>query len=622
MRPSVCVGGPRWLFLWFGAGLLAASAQAQPVTQPFTFNLLPHTLPQVWQGALLWGDYDGDGDLDVLLAGRDSTDQIVTGLYRNDGRTATAPGDSLHVFTLAQSLPPVVYSRAAWGDYDGDGDLDLALLGSRTLAYPYEPVTTLYRNDLGTFVDAGAALRPLHSGPVAWGDYDNDGDLDLLLGGEDAAGEPQTLLYRNDRTGGFQQSPLGFPGTAYGEARWADFDRDQDLDLLLSGLGSDGLGTTLYRNDRDGRFSPVNADLAAVAFSSMDWTDFDGDDDLDLLLTGSQLFPTGLQAFTQLYANQAGVLTPADVGLPALMAGQALWGDYDHDGDPDLVALGALAVPGSRTGRLYRNDAGTLVLAAYLPGALLTGAEWGDLEGDGDLDLLTTGLAETGQALTKLYENRRQVVPPLPDTPARLQATGAGAQVILSWDPVSEGTSYNLRVGTVPGGGDVVAPLAMPETGHRMLARTGNVGKNTGWVLAGLPDGPYYWSVQALDPAFQGSPFAIEETFTVVNGRAVDREDAPAVPQVLALHPGYPNPFREAVTLRYDLPRNGHIRLRVYNLLGEAVLTLHDGLQPAGTHALAWDGHDAAGQPLPSGLYFLELRAGAHRQTTPLTLIR
>jgi hypothetical protein len=603
-------------------GLLVASVQAQPVVQPFTFSLLPHTLPQVRQGALLWGDYDADGDLDVLLSGRDDPQQIVTGLYRNDGRTALIPGDSLQVFTLVQALSPVVYSRAAWGDYDGDGDLDLALLGSRTLTHPYEPATFLYRNDQGTLVEVAVGLRALHSGPVAWGDYDNDGDLDLLLGGEDAAGTPHTLLYRNDQAAGFQETAIGLPGTAYGEAQWADYDRDQDLDLLLAGLGADGLATTLYRNDRAGRFATVPANLAGVAFPSLDWTDFDADGDLDLLLTGSQLFPTGLQAVTQLYTFQAGIFTPADTGLPALMAGRALWGDYDHDGDPDLLVLGALAVPGTRTGRLYRNDAGTLVLATYLPGAVLAGAEWGDLEGDGDLDLLTTGLAETNQALTNLYENRRQVVPPPPATPAGLRAESAGAQVTLTWAAPSDGTSYNLRVGSRPGGTDVVAPLATPETGHRMLARPGNTGPNTTWMLNGLTDGSYYWSVQAIDPAFQGSPFAPEGLFTIADGRVVDREAAPAVPQVLALHPSYPNPFRQATTLRYDLPRSMYIQLRVYNLLGKAVITLHDGLQPAGTHTLVWDGHDAARRPLPSGHYFYELRAGTHRQTGTLTLIR
>jgi hypothetical protein len=73
----------------------------------------------------------------------------------------------------------------AWGDYDNDGDLDLYISGSDTGLYDkYIGVSKIYRNDNGEFADIGVDILGVHIGALAdWGDYDNDGDLDILIGG-------------------------------------------------------------------------------------------------------------------------------------------------------------------------------------------------------------------------------------------------------------------------------------------------------------------------------------------------------------------------------------------------------------------------------------------------------
>ena len=77
-----------------------------------------------------------------------------------------------------------VYSTSvAWGDYDKDGDLDILLAGASSSGI----VTKVYRNDSGTFTDTGANLTGFASSSVAWGDYDKDGDLDILLTGLDGS---------------------------------------------------------------------------------------------------------------------------------------------------------------------------------------------------------------------------------------------------------------------------------------------------------------------------------------------------------------------------------------------------------------------------------------------------
>jgi hypothetical protein len=101
-------------------------------------------------------------------------------------------------------LTGVTSSSVAWGDYDKDGDLDILLAGDSSGG----PVAKVYRKESGGFVDSGAALTGVYISSVAWGDYDNDGDLDILLTGFDFDGNSVAKIYRNGG-GIFSDSGVG-----------------------------------------------------------------------------------------------------------------------------------------------------------------------------------------------------------------------------------------------------------------------------------------------------------------------------------------------------------------------------------------------------------------------------
>src|SRR5947207_2812127 len=107
-----------------------------------------------------------------------------------------------------------------------------------------------------SFVDTGIPFVGLSEASAAWGDYDNDGDLDVVVCGFDAQGTARTILYRND--GGNQFTPVdaGLPSLGRGSLAWGDFDNDGYLDLLVIGVTSLGQATTsfVYRNDGGGAF--------------------------------------------------------------------------------------------------------------------------------------------------------------------------------------------------------------------------------------------------------------------------------------------------------------------------------------------------------------------------------
>ncbi len=295
-------------------------------------------------GSATWGDYDEDGYLDILLTGQNyvQSKSIATVWQNNSGE----------IFSdIEAGLPGVIHSSAAWGDYDGDGDLDILLAGGYDDGGDIpKAIAKVYRNDNGVFTDIYADLTGVYYGSAMWGDYDNDGDLDILLAGHDG-GIKSSKVYRNDN-GEFSDIEAGLIGISSGCAIWGDYDNDDDLDILLTGYDKDmNKISKVYRND-SGKFTDIRAALSEVYNSAAAWGDYDNDNDLDILLTGDD----GADKISEVYRNDNGKFTAVNAGLAGVSNGGVAWGDYDNDGYPDILLTGEDGV--GRISKIYRNNLG------------------------------------------------------------------------------------------------------------------------------------------------------------------------------------------------------------------------------------------------------------------------
>jgi hypothetical protein len=538
------VAGTTYHFRAVASSTFGTNYGADATLTPPLFYDIGAGLPGVYLGNAAWGDYDNDGHLDFFLFGLNSNQTAFKQIWHNTGTAFT-------VNTLV-NLNDYNESGDAWGDYNNDGLLDIATGTGGIL-----------QNTGTNFTNALTGLPITYNGSVTWGDYDNDGRPDLLLTGANGG-----VLWHNTASG-FIPVNTGLPIVYFGSATWGDYDGDGRLDILITGAITNASGlftpiTQIWRNTGNG-FSNINANLPGVAYGSAQWGDYDNDGRLDILLTGGTNLNVGDGAdgyldppnfdysigqpqgfITQVWRNTGSGFTNINAGLPGIWFGSAAWGDYDNDGRLDILLTGAtntyvLAIPNYGTfnttnyqtyptgfvSQVWRNTgSGFSNVNAGLPGVVYGSAAWGDYDNYGRLDILLTGATSIDTnanglaAISEIWRNNAPITNTPPSAPTGLAVTTSGTSLVFSWNAATDfqtpasGLTYNLRVGTTPGGGDLVGPMADGSSGFRRLPQSGNAEQRLSRTIVGLPPGQaIYWSVQAVDTAFAGSPFAPEKSF-------------------------------------------------------------------------------------------------------------
>ncbi len=306
------------------------------------FSRVYTPLPNVTRGDFDWADYDLDGDPDLFMTGQDESGKFVARLFKNNKRTT----QFIPVFT---KIPGMVDGSVEWGDYDGDGDPDLLLTGETTKG----PVTRIYRNDRhNVFTNIKAPFPGVHFGVARFDDFDQDGDLDVIVSGATSSGLVVTQLFMFNN-GQYEKLPTDVIHLRLCDIAWGDFDMDGDDDFVIIGETQNGkYQTKLYRNEKNGFFSLTPVQFANVRSGSVDWGDFDHDGDLDLLLTGESVSgPVSI-----IYRNDRNDrFTNINAQLIPLYMSDGHFGDYDNDGDLDVVISGMSSQYHFIT-KIYRND--------------------------------------------------------------------------------------------------------------------------------------------------------------------------------------------------------------------------------------------------------------------------
>ena len=383
MRPfqlTCCV-----FLLWLSSGI-AVTAQEKPPEPAFQDRTADLGLALAASQAC-WADFDNDGWVDLSAGGTvwrnnagkgftklaEGVGEVIAADYDNDGFVDLFSWSSMLVFhnnggksfeaLKMPEIPKCVSRGACWGDFNGDGFVDVYVGGYEDWDAGITFPNVLLMNEQGKSFKLGWSEVRYRSRGVTACDFDQDGDLDVYVSNYRL--QPN-VLWQNDGKGKFKDvakaanlvatSP-GFEGGHSIGAAWGDFDNDGQFDLFagnfahVDGRGDQPKSRFLRNLGKEKEYTFEDRGPCGVfyqeSYASPSAADYDNDGDLDLFFT--TVYETasfGVKNNAVLFRNDGG-FTFADATASAKLAGlpptyQDAWADFDHDGDLDLVTAGKL----------------------------------------------------------------------------------------------------------------------------------------------------------------------------------------------------------------------------------------------------------------------------------------
>jgi len=569
----------------------------------------------VYNSALAWGDYDNDGDLDLVVIGaRMGAPGTVAKIYKNKGE-GTFENSGI------TELTPVASGSVAWGDYDNDGDLDLVLSGEVDLT---NYICKIYENDYRTNPDNPFSLRqsltPVMNSSLAWGDYNNDGWLDIAISGNSTGGEV-CEIWKNNGDGSFTETADSLTGVDNSSLAWGDYDNDGDLDLVVTGVTSGGWSSKIYINS--GTFSEdTGQSLDDVEQGSVAWCDYDGDKDIDLALTGS----SGSGAVTKIYKNSEGPNT-----LPTPPESNQFQTTYnsttgeltitwtsgsDTETKPDAGLYYNFRI-GSESGKddLVAARYGSPLLGNFISKSTTTvhtrtfslyakGYYW-------NVQAIDTGLGYswsqegTESSWSEEGHYKDESPPPAPETPTDEGEYTYNTTIRFSWTqntPDPETAIYNYRLQVRSEDGTVF---------------DGSVGDVKSYSVSGCEYNKTYKArVKAQSGYRYGDGYG---------DWSADWSDGIMVVRLLDISNNliHPRKADNEATIKYFIINPAKVNLKIYNLMGELVMSLVDNdNRGTGMHQEPWSGENEKGSTIASGIYLVHIEVGGENATEKICVVK
>lgn len=465
-----------------------------------------NNLPEGSNSLVLAADVDLDGYPDLFMSGETVSDEFV-GIYRNMGDSS--------FFDLGVSIPYLNDATACFSDLNNDGYADLLYAGiDASLVYQFYIYINQQNN---TFISLPNSIPGIRYGDIQCRDMNHDGWQDILILGYSSGGNI-SQLFKNNGNLTFSQVDFPFVGLRSGGIIIADFDKNSYPDIIYTGLHSSlAIETYYYQNFGEMQFTNISNGLSAAQLGNIEVCDVDNDGFMDVAHFGKDAANNHI---TKIFKNNNGLSFTLLDDLEGIRKGALQAADFNNDGYSDIILTGSNASDTYRT-LLYTNNvgAGFALETDTITGLGYSDALWFDFNLDNKNDMLICGTT-LSESKSLLLASNIVTANQNPSALSGLTSVVNSDTVVLSWNKGTDnetngnGLTYDLYLENNTTTAINFRPFADLTSGKRNALNYGALSVNS-VQLNGIPEGKYWWSVQSVDAAFAGSPFAIADTFYI-----------------------------------------------------------------------------------------------------------